>query len=242
MLVHKVEFHFFYVAPGVVRGLFRSDSTENTLSSNTSTVLKSHLKIWRLQSQIWPLTWFDSMDPATVASCYSQPDPLEAWGDACGPAWCKCTSPIPAVAAAPIPNVAVEARLGWAQPPRRHRLFPSPNRWWVITHSWFIIQAMVLLLQNKHFRWLCPNAKTISQPPLILGFNCFALLSTDAPIPHAWSPLSSPPPSWYGFFPVPTLLMWWATVAISRGPLWSRGKKKIPNTTLFAFRALPPFQ
>lgn len=77
---------------------------------------------------------------------------------------------------------------GLALPPWRHRFFPSPNRWWVITWTWFIIQTIVVLLQSKHFCWLSPNAKTISQPPLILGFNCFALLSTDVPLPHAWSP------------------------------------------------------
>lgn len=79
-------------------------------------------------------------------------------------------------------------------------LFSTPNRWWVITYSWFIIQTVVVLLQNKHFHWPCPNAKTVSQPPLILGFNCFALLSTDVPLPHAWSPFPTPPPSCYGFF------------------------------------------
>lgn len=82
-------------------------------------------------------------------------------------------------------------------------LFPSPNRWWVITWSWFIIQIIVVLLQSKHFCWLSTNAKTISQPPLILGFNCFALLSTDVPLPHAWSPPPLSPFPGMGFFLFP---------------------------------------
>lgn len=92
---------------------------------------------------------------------------------------------------------------GWALPPWRHRFFPSPNRWWVITWSWFIIQTIVVLLQSKHFCWLSPIAKTISQPPLILGFNCFSLLSTDVPLPHAWSPPPLSPLPGMGFFLFP---------------------------------------
>lgn len=44
-----------------------------------------------------------------------------------------------------------------------------------------------------------------------------------SPTPRALLPS---PPLRYGFFPVPTLLMWWATVAISQGPLWRRKKRK----------------
>lgn len=49
-----------------------------------------------------------------------------------------------------------------------------------------------------------------------------------SPRPGAPSPLL--PLHGMDFFPVPTLLMWWATVAVSQGPLWSKGKKKRSQT------------
>lgn len=169
---------------------------------------------------------------------------LEVQGETCGFVLCKCNSPIPAVAAALIPIVAVGARPDWALPPWRHRFFPSPNRWWVITWSWFIIQTVVVLLQSKHFCWLCPNAKTISQPPLILGFNCFSLLSTDGPLPHTPGPPPLSPASLWVFSCSHTANVMSNSCNIAGSSLKEekKKKKKIPNTNLFAFRALPPFQ
>lgn len=229
----------------VAYGLFWSSSTANLLSSNTSIVYKTHLKIWSPESQMWPLKYVLWHSYSRLGSLLLPTgQDLEVQGKTSGCALHKGDSPIPAVAAAIIPSVAVGAGPGWALPPWRHRLFPSPNRWWVITWSWFIIQTMVVLLQSKHFCWLCPDAKTVSQPPLILGFNCFSLLSSDGTPPPCPQPSSSLPPSWYGFFPVPTLLMWWATVAVSRGLLWRRRRKKKnpPPPPCLLFRAHPPFQ
>lgn len=51
-----------------------------------------------------------------------------------------------------------------------------------------------------------------------------------APSPTSPALHPSPPLHGNGFFPVPTLLMRWATVAISRGLLWRRRKKQNQKT------------